>query len=148
MLCDRRVPQHFVGPREMIFVIENSKSRATTRTRIVQRNFNDSRAADVGALGSPVKCLTSRQNSDQRRTHQPDTFGAKVASVCPKVSIELRDAIVCARRDSLLSVLTSKIRRATNTGEIRHSTTLLNSSDSAPLLSGTRHASVKSVDVP
>jgi hypothetical protein len=75
-------------------------------------------------------------------------MGAKVASVCRKLSVELPDAIVRARRDNPLSALTSEIRHATNTGEIRHSTNLLNSSDSAPLLPGTRHASVNSVDVP
>jgi hypothetical protein len=75
-------------------------------------------------------------------------MGAKVASVCRKLSVELPDAIVRVRRDNLLSALTSKIRHATNIGEIRHSTTLLNSSDSAPLPPGIRHASVNSEDVP
>ena len=60
----------------------------------------------------------------------------------------MRDAIALERRVDLSSVLTSEIRHATNTGEIRHFTTLLNSGDSAPLLPGTQHASVKSVDVP
>jgi hypothetical protein len=59
----------------------------------------------------------------------------------------MRDAIALERRVDLSSVLTSEIRHATNTGEIRHLTTLLNSGDPATLLPGTRHASVRSADV-
>ena len=43
--------------------------------------------------------------------------------------------------------LESEICHATNTSEYRHFTTLLNSGDTAALLIGTRHASVKSADV-
>jgi hypothetical protein len=39
----------------------------------------------------------------------------------------MRDGIAFADRVKLFSTLTSEIRRATNTGEIRHFTTLLNS---------------------
>jgi hypothetical protein len=59
----------------------------------------------------------------------------------------MRDEIALPRRVNLLSALTSEIRRATNTGEIRHFTTLLNSGDPATLLPGTRHAPLKGVDV-
>jgi hypothetical protein len=52
-----------------------------------------------------------------------------------------------ARRVNLFSALTSEIRQARNTGEIRHFTTLLNSGDSSTLLPGTRHARVKSAGV-
>src|SRR5579864_3687617 len=53
----------------------------------------------------------------------------------------------CPCRVDLYSVLTSEIRRATNTREICNCATLLNSGDPATLLPGTRHAPVKSVDV-
>ena len=43
----------------------------------------------------------------------------------------MRDGIALARHVNLLSALTSEIRRATNTGEIRHFATLLNSGDTA-----------------
>jgi hypothetical protein len=56
----------------------------------------------------------------------------------------MRDAIALARRVDLFSALTSEIRHAASTGEIRHFTTLLNSGDLATLLPGTLHASVKS----
>jgi hypothetical protein len=59
----------------------------------------------------------------------------------------MRDGIALALRVNLLSALTSEIRHKTNTGEIRHFTTLLNSGDPAMLIPGTRHAPVKSVDV-
>jgi hypothetical protein len=59
----------------------------------------------------------------------------------------MRDGIALARRDNRISALTSEIRHAMNTGEIRHFTTLLNSRDPAKPLPGTRHAPVKSVDV-
>jgi hypothetical protein len=57
------------------------------------------------------------------------------------------DGITLVRRVNLLSVLTSEIRRATNTGEICRCATLLNSGEVATLLSGTRLAAVESVDV-
>ena len=47
----------------------------------------------------------------------------------------------------LLSALTSEFCRATNTGETRDFTTLLNSDDVATLIPGIRHALVKSVGV-
>jgi hypothetical protein len=49
------------------------------------------------------------------------------------------------RHVNLFSALTSETRHATNTCEIHHFTTLLNSGDPATLLPGTRHALVKSV---
>ena len=52
----------------------------------------------------------------------------------------MRDGIALARHVNLLSALTSEIRRATNTGEIRHFATLLNSGDTAIPPPGTRHA--------
>jgi hypothetical protein len=57
----------------------------------------------------------------------------------------MRDGIAPTRRDNLLSALTSYIRRATDTGEICHFATLLNSGDPTTLLPGTRHASAESV---
>jgi len=54
----------------------------------------------------------------------------------------MRDAIALERRVDLSSVLTSEIRHATNTGEIRHFTTLLNSRNPATVVSGSRHASI------
>ena len=59
----------------------------------------------------------------------------------------MRDELALARHDDLLSVLTSKIRRATNTGEIFPFTTLLNSGGTATLLPGIRHAQLKNVGV-
>jgi hypothetical protein len=59
----------------------------------------------------------------------------------------MRDAIALERRVDLFSVLTSEIRHATNTGEIRHFTTLLNSRNPATVVSGSRHASIRSADV-
>ena len=59
----------------------------------------------------------------------------------------MRDGIALARRVNPLFALTSETRHATNTGQIRHLTTFLNSGDFATLLPGTRHASVSSADV-
>jgi hypothetical protein len=59
----------------------------------------------------------------------------------------VRDAMALARRVDLFSALTSEIRHAASTGEIRHFTTLLNSGDLATLLLGTLHAPVRSVDL-
>jgi hypothetical protein len=59
----------------------------------------------------------------------------------------MRDEIALARRVNLLFALTSEIRHATNTGQTRRFTTLLNSREPAKLLPGTRHAPVKNVDV-
>jgi hypothetical protein len=51
------------------------------------------------------------------------------------------------RHVNLLSALTSEICHATNTGETRHFTTLLNSGDVATLIAGIGRALVKSVGV-
>ena len=73
------------------------------------------------------------------RWHQPATFIAKGFPVCLNLSLdwvtELR-----ARRVNLLSAVASEIRHATYTGEIAHFANLLNSSDTATTLPGTRHA--------
>ncbi|WP_263349728.1 hypothetical protein [Acidicapsa acidisoli] len=51
------------------------------------------------------------------------------------------------RHVNLLSALTSEFCHATNTGETRYFTTLLNSGDVATLIPGIRHALVKSAGV-
>ncbi len=59
----------------------------------------------------------------------------------------MRERTALVRHVNLLSALTSEFCHATNTGETRHFTTLLNSGDVATLIPGIRRAPLKSVGV-
>ena len=59
----------------------------------------------------------------------------------------MRERTALLRHVNLLSALTSEIRHATNTGQTRNFTTLLNSGDLATLFPGIRRAQLKSVGV-
>jgi hypothetical protein len=72
--------------------------------------------------------------------HQQGTFRARLLPVCLNLSAELRDEIALARRVNLLSALRQRFATRRIPSQDRHFTTLLNSSDPATLLPGTRHA--------
>jgi hypothetical protein len=72
--------------------------------------------------------------------HQQGTFRARLFPVCVNLSAELRDGIALARRVNLLSALRQRFATRRIPSQDRHFTTLLNSSDPATLLPGTRHA--------
>jgi hypothetical protein len=112
---------------------------------------------DRNVAPGPERPATAHSLPDQHKEgkycrrlvqHQPRAFRTRVFPVCLNLSVEIRDGIALARHVNPLSALTSKTRHATKSGEVRHFVTLLNSGDTATLLRGTRHAPVKSADVP
>ena len=92
--------------------------------------------------------MANLSHGNQRLSLECPQKRQSLSPLAVSTSLLKRVTELCSPATSIyFSALTSEIHHATNTGNIRHFTTLLKSGDPATLPFGTGHAPVKSVDV-